>query len=96
MPEGSAMAIVPYLDGRVFAPQDIEAMSTALRDLYAILNLTDDDKSEREFLAKRIIALSQRGERNAALLRDRILREIARGQGEWPTGLIRAARQGAL
>jgi hypothetical protein len=90
------MAIVPYLNGRVFAPQDIRAMSTALRDLCAILSVADDDKSEKEFLAKRIIVLAQEGERDGARLRDCILREISHGQGEWPPQVVRAARLGAL
>ena len=44
----------------------------------------------------KIVALAHQGERNAALLRDRMLREIAYGQGGWPAALVRAARCGAL
>ena len=75
------MTIVPFLEGRVFRPQDIQAMSTALEDICKILNLADEAKSERELLAKKIIALARQGERNAALLRDRMLREMAYGRG---------------
>lgn len=89
------MIIVPYLGDRVFAPHDIQAMSKALRDLCAILNQADENKSEREFLARRIIALAQGGESDAARLRDRILREIDKDQGEWPAAVVRAARLGA-
>jgi hypothetical protein len=71
-------------------------MSTALRDVCEILNLTHEAKSERELPAKRIISLAHQGEGNAALLRDRILREIAYGNGGWASSLVRAARHGAL
>ena len=68
----------------MFRPQDIQAMSTALEDICKILNLADEAKSERELLAKKIIALAHQGERNAALLRDRMLREIISGRGACP------------
>jgi hypothetical protein len=90
------MTIAPFLEGRVFGPQDIQAMSKALEDVCAILKLADDDKSERELLAKKLIAFAQAGERNGELLRDRVLREIASGQGGWGASLIRGARYGAL
>jgi hypothetical protein len=88
------MTIVPFLTDNVFERRDIQAMSTALEDVCAILNLADHDKKER--LAKKIIPLAKGGERNAALLRDCILREIAHGQGGWAAALVRAARCGAL
>ena len=75
------MAILPFLEDSVFGPKDIQTMSTALEDLCKILNLADEAKSERELLAKKIIALVRQGERNAALLRDRMLREIAYAGG---------------
>jgi hypothetical protein len=90
------MTIVPFLTNNVFGPRDIQAMSMALEDVCAILNLADDDKSEKERLAKKIITLAKGGERDAALLRDRMLREIAHGRGGWAAALVRAARCGAL
>jgi hypothetical protein len=90
------MPIRPYLQDSSFGPQHIESMSKALRDLCAILKQADEDKREREFLARRIIALAQGGECDAARLRDCVLREIADSQGEWPEGIVRAARLGAL
>ena len=90
------MTIVPFLRDSVFGPRDIQAMSTALEDVCKILNLADEAKSEKELLAKKIIALAHQGPRDAALLRDRMLREIAHGRGEWPAALVRAARCGAL
>jgi hypothetical protein len=90
------MTIVPFLTDNVFGPRDIQAMSMALEDVCTILNLADDDKSEKERLAKKIITLAKGGERDAALLRDRMLREIAHGRGGWAAALVRAARCGAL
>ncbi len=90
------MTIVPLLKDSVFGPQDIQAMSTALEDVCKILNLADEATSEKEFLAKKLVALAHRVPRDAALLRDRMLREIASGQGQWPAAFVRAARQGAL
>ena len=69
-------------------------MSAALEDVCKTLNLADQGKSEREFLAKKIIALAQQGERNAPLLRDRMLRDIAYGAGGYMLPLVRAARYG--
>jgi|HubBroStandDraft_1064217.scaffolds.fasta_scaffold1043456_1 hypothetical protein len=90
------MTIVPFPRDSVFGPQDIEAMSTALEDVCTILNLADEAKSEKEFLAKKLVALAHQVPRDAALLRDRMLREIASGRREWPAALVRAARCGAL
>ncbi len=90
------MTIVPFLRDNVFGPQDIKAMSAALDDVCKILNLADEAGGERELLAKNIIAFAHQGHRDAPLLRDRMLREITSGRGEWPAALVRAARQGAL
>jgi hypothetical protein len=60
----------------VFRPQDIQAMSTALEEICKTLNLGDKAKREREFLAKKIIALARQGECSAALLRDRMLKQL--------------------
>jgi ABC-type hemin transport system substrate-binding protein len=90
------MTIVPFPKDNVFGPQDIQAMSTALEDVCNILNLPSEAKSKKEFLAKKLVALAHQFPRDAALLRDRMLREIASGRREWPAALVRAARQGAL
>ena len=90
------MTIVPFLENKVFGPQDIRAMTTALEDVCKILDVTDEAKNEKELLAKKIIAYAHQGERDAAFLRDRMLREIASGKGGWTSALVRAARCGAL
>jgi hypothetical protein len=90
------MTIVPFLNDNVFGPRDIQAMSTALEDVCKILNLTDQAGSERELLATKIVVFARQGQREAGLLRDRTLREIVSGPGEWPAALVRAAQCGAL
>jgi hypothetical protein len=90
------VTIVPFLRDSVFEPPDIRAMSTALDDVCNILNLADNNADEKERLAKEIIAFAHQGPREAGLLRDRMLREIVSGRGEWPAALVSAARYGAL
>ena len=75
------MTIVVFQENKVFRPQDIQAMSTALEDVCKTLNLPDEAKGERERLARKIIALARQGDCSAALLRGGILREIAYGRG---------------
>ena len=50
-------------------------MSQAFKEIYRTLNLGDDAKSERELIAKKIVTIAQGGERNATLLRERVLKE---------------------
>jgi hypothetical protein len=90
------MTIVPFLNGKVFGPQDIHLMSIVLEDVCKILNLTEKAKSERGLPAQKIVAIAPQGECNSALLRDRMLREVAYGEGGWAIALVRAARRGAL
>jgi hypothetical protein len=49
MPVGRTMTVIPFLEGRAFRPQDIQAMSTALEDVCRTLNLGDKAKREREY-----------------------------------------------
>jgi hypothetical protein len=90
------MTIVPFLRDNVFGPRDIQAMSTALADVCNILNLADQAGDERELVARKIVVFAHQGQRDAALLRDCMLREIVSGRGEWPAALVRAAQCGAL
>ena len=90
------MTIAPFLKDNVFGPRDIQAMSMALEDVCKILNVAHEARSEKEFLAKKLVGSAHQGQRDAALLRDRMLREIASSRGEWPAALVRAAQSGAL
>jgi hypothetical protein len=71
-------AIVPFLKGAVFEPQDIQSMSLALDDVRKALKI-DGDGSAREIIAVRIIELARRGERSATGVRDRLLAEASNG-----------------
>ena len=73
---GSTMTIVPFLRDSVFGPQDTQAISAALDDVWKILNLAEEARSEKELLAKKIIAFAHH------CPRDRMLREIISGRGE--------------
>ena len=76
-PREKTMNIAPYSEDGAFGPNDIKAMLVALDQVCIKLNLTNDAKKEREFLAKRIIAEARRGDRDSTVLRDGMLREIA-------------------
>ena len=85
------MNIGPFFGWQAFGPDDVKAISIALDEVCSKLGLTDDKKQEeREVLAKRIMALARHGERDPAILRDGVLRELAirawRGLGHSDSG----------
>jgi hypothetical protein len=67
------MAIAPYPKGRVFDPDAIQAMSSALDEICRSLNLPPQSDAVREVIALRMIELAERGERDADRLRDSVL-----------------------
>lgn len=69
------MAIHPFLNGAVFEPDEIRAMSLALDDVCKALELPNSVDPAREVIAVRIIELARRGERSPTRLRDRVLNE---------------------
>ncbi len=71
------MTVAPFFGLEVFGPCEIKAMSVALDEVCGKLGLTEDKHEERAVLAKRIIALARNGERDPAILRDGVLRELA-------------------
>lgn len=71
------MNVEPLFGLEVFGPYEIKAMSIALDEVCGKLGLTDDKHEDRDVLAKRIIALARNGERDPAVLRDGVLRELA-------------------
>jgi len=78
------MAIAPYLKGRVFDPEAIEAMSRALDAICRALALPPESGAVREAVAMRVIELAERGERNADRLRDEVLANANLGQFAGP------------
>lgn len=68
--------ILPFLrEQSVFDPETIQTMSAALDKACRGLKLTDENVREREVVAVRIIELARRGERDAARLCARVLKE---------------------
>jgi hypothetical protein len=65
--------ILAFIRDAVFDPKDIQAMSMALDDVCASLDIHDGPA--KEVLAQRIIRLARSGERSPTILRDRVLRE---------------------
>jgi hypothetical protein len=76
---GGTMTIIPFSRGQSVRARGHPGVNGA-RNVRKTLNLADEAKSEIELLAKKIIVLARQGERNAALLRDRALRELATPQ----------------
>ena len=58
-----------------FEPAAIDAMSQAFEDACAALRIGAQDRNGREAIATRIIDLARAGVIDAAMLRDRVLRE---------------------
>ena len=71
------MTVAPFFGLEVFGPCEIKAMSIALDEVCGKLGLTGDNHDERAVLAKRVIALARNRERDPAVLRDGVLRELA-------------------
>jgi hypothetical protein len=62
--------IYRLLKSSAFAPEDVKVLSDAFEAALRELNLVDRADPATELVAKRIIALAQRGERNADRLRE--------------------------
>ena len=72
------MPIRSYLDQQhsVFEPLHVEAMSAALTEACRALGIPETDKRARETIAARIIDLARTGVFSAALLADRVVKEV--------------------
>ena len=69
------MRIRAHLSGGTFEPEDIEAMSLAFEEACKALEIQPGATRERRAVAVRIVELWRRGERNAARLTERVLKE---------------------
>ncbi len=69
------MAIRRFLFGERFDPDVIKAMSQALEDVCAALEVPTTAMGAREVLARRLMSLARRGERSAGRTRDVVLAE---------------------
>ena len=66
-----------YLSGGTFEPEDIEVMALAFEQVCQALEIQRGAIRERDAVAIRIIELCRRGERSAARLTERVLKEAA-------------------
>jgi hypothetical protein len=68
--------IYRLLKGHVFGPDGIEVLSTAFEGALVELQLVDLADPATEMVAKRIIELAQRGERDPVRLREAAVKVI--------------------
>jgi hypothetical protein len=68
------MAIYRLLKNRAFGPDEIKALTTAYEEALRVLRLKDRADPATETIAKKIIELAQRGERDPVRLRERAIR----------------------
>lgn len=67
------MAIHRLLEDTAFGPEDIKAMTTAFHAALKTLRVTDDSGPMAELLAKNIIDVARRGERDPVRLHEKAL-----------------------
>src|SRR6266511_4387945 len=73
------MAIYRLLKDHVFGPDEIKVLTTAYEEVLRALRLKDRADPATETIAKKIIELAQRGERDPVRLRERAIRCLS----EW-------------
>jgi hypothetical protein len=67
------MPLAPYLQGGVFEPKDVEAMTAAFAAVCLSLQLADRDDPFTEIVARKIIEIAGIGERDPERLHDLVL-----------------------
>jgi hypothetical protein len=70
------MGIYHLFRSRPFEPEAIAVMTSAYSDVCDALGLRDRDHVETNAVAKKIIELAQRGERDPGRLRETVLRAM--------------------
>ena len=71
------MAIYRLLKNRAFGPDGIKVLTTAYEDALRALRLTNRSDPATEIIAKKIIELAQRGERDPVRLRERAIQGLS-------------------
>ena len=71
------MAIYRLLLDATFEPEAVEAMGRAYEDLLGDLGLADRNDPFTEIVAKEILKIARRGERDAAAIRAKVLAVLA-------------------
>jgi hypothetical protein len=70
------MGVYHLFRDRPFEPEAIAVMTSAYSDVCHALGLCDRDQIKTNAVAKKIIELSQRGERDPTRLRESVLRAM--------------------
>jgi hypothetical protein len=71
------MAIYRLLKNGVFGPDEIKVLTTAYEEALRALRLKDRSDPATEMIAKKIIELAQRGERDPVRLREYAIRGLS-------------------
>ena len=71
------MAIYRLLKNLAFGPDDIKVLTAAYEEALRALGLKDRADPATEMIAKKIIELAQRGERDPVRLRERAIRCVS-------------------
>jgi hypothetical protein len=71
------MAIYRLLKNGVFGPDEIKVLTTAYEEALRALRLKDRSDPATEMIARRIIELAQRGERDPVRLREHAIRYLS-------------------
>jgi hypothetical protein len=70
------MAVYSLFRNKPFEPEAISVLSGAYADVCRALGLDDDDRSETDVVAKKVIEFAQRGVSDRVRLRERVLQEL--------------------
>jgi hypothetical protein len=70
------MAVYRLYKNKAFEPEAISMMTSAYADVCGLLGLNDGDQREVNVVAKTVIEFAQRGVRDRARLRDRVLQAL--------------------
>jgi hypothetical protein len=69
----ASMPLTPYLQGTVFDPKTIEAMSAAFNAVRDSLLLVNRDDPRTQIIARKVVEVAGTGERDPESLRDLVL-----------------------
>jgi len=67
------LAIYRYLEDTAFEPEDIKVITAAFRVALKGLRIVDDKSPMAELIAKNIVDVARRGERDPTLLHERAM-----------------------
>jgi hypothetical protein len=70
------MPIYKMLEKQAYGPEEISILSAAFEETLRSLGLTDRTDPVTELVAKKIIELANRGERDPLRLRDQVLQSL--------------------